>query len=402
MHRAVPRLAGGHPRLGKLDAVVDAVPDQVHQGIVELFDDRLVQLGLGPFRRHLDLLAKLRREIAHQPLELAEGTAYRQHPDVEGAVPEFGGEPLHLLRNRQQFHVRPLGGGLGQACLHGDHLAHQVDQEIEPFGGDPDARGGLRPLLLLAHLLYVPLLDQGRLHLTLMQYPLRDGQLAELPLLGEEVLHLLGSDVPALQEDLPEFLVILLLLEPAVLGHHADLQLAVVLYEDEDVADRVLPLVGGQDDVPVDVACLRVDLFEPGEVAGLRHNAAGAKILQLAQQGERVAPGGEDLARRDEAYAVGDRVPGSGFCALLPGGGGCGGLEAGQLPEPHDDSGARLEVHPVPVIGAVQHRLDLVPGSQGQVHQSARDLQLPVAHHVEDGLHLVGEARDVVEAEHRA
>jgi hypothetical protein len=40
-------LAGLKPGLWRLDAVIHAVADQVHQGIVQLVDDGLVQLGVG-------------------------------------------------------------------------------------------------------------------------------------------------------------------------------------------------------------------------------------------------------------------------------------------------------------------------------------------------------------------
>src|SRR6185369_10479809 len=67
-----------------------------------------------------------------------------------------------------------------------------------------------------------------------------------------------------------------------------------------------------------------------------------------------------------------------------------------------DDAAGQLQVDLAVAVGCVQHALDLVPGRQGQVHQVGADRQLAVSHQVEDGLHLVGETGDVVEAEHGA
>ena len=254
VHRAKARLAGGHPHLGEFHAVVDGIPDQVHQGIVQFLDDRLVQLGLGPVRGHLDLLAEFTGEIAHQPLELAEGAADRQHPDVERRVPELSGEPLHLLGYCGELRVRAPGGSLGEARLHRHQLPNQVHQDVEPLGGDPDAVPNFRVLLLLAHRLHVALLGQGRLHLILRGNAVGDRQFAETLLLGEHLLHLLGTDVAALQEDLPEFFVAFLGTRPVVPRHQVNFELAVVLHEDENVPYRVEPLVRGQDHLPADVA----------------------------------------------------------------------------------------------------------------------------------------------------
>jgi len=47
--------------------VVNRVPQQVHQRIAELVQDFAVELDLLAFHPERDLLAKLTREVAHEP-----------------------------------------------------------------------------------------------------------------------------------------------------------------------------------------------------------------------------------------------------------------------------------------------------------------------------------------------
>ena len=56
--RALGRLAGGPPRPGRLDAVVDGVADQVEEGVGDLLEDPPVELGLLAAQLQLDRLAE--------------------------------------------------------------------------------------------------------------------------------------------------------------------------------------------------------------------------------------------------------------------------------------------------------------------------------------------------------
>src|SRR6185295_15446890 len=73
-----------HVRL--LDAVVDAVADEVHERIADLLEHRLVELGLLARHDELDLLAETLREIAHHAREAAENEADGQHAHAHDAV----------------------------------------------------------------------------------------------------------------------------------------------------------------------------------------------------------------------------------------------------------------------------------------------------------------------------
>ena len=55
-----------------------------------------------------------------------------------------------------------------------------------------------------------------------------------------------------------------------------------------------------------------------------------------------------------------------------------------------------------PATGRVQHRLDLVTSSQGQLNQFRSGYNLSFTQLVEGGLKVVGKARNVVETEHCA
>ena len=59
-------------------------------------------------------------------------------------------------------------------------------------------------------------------------------------------------------------------------------------------------------------------------------------------------------------------------------------------------------VHGAAARGAVQHGFDLIAGGQGEIDQVGGGGKLSVAQTVEGRFQIVGEARDVVEAEHRA
>ncbi len=88
-----------------LDAVVHAVADQVHQRIAQLVDHGLVQLGIGAFDGELDILAQIARQVVHQPAELLEGAANRQHADVHRALAQRRRQPLDLFRDRGHFGI---------------------------------------------------------------------------------------------------------------------------------------------------------------------------------------------------------------------------------------------------------------------------------------------------------
>ena len=211
-----------------------------------------------------DLLAEPGREIADEALEFAEGGADREHPDAHRVVPELRGEPLHLFGHLDERQIAGPGGQLAQAGLDGHQLPHHVDQAVELGRGDPDAGGRFRGLALLPFLADVLLLDERRLNLVGGHQPRLDEDLSD-PLMGaERLLDLVERQVPPLDEDLSQLLVSLVLIEPPCFVDDVDFQFAGILDEDEDVLDGIDIPFGGQDDIPVGVADLRIDLARSG------------------------------------------------------------------------------------------------------------------------------------------
>ena len=76
------RLAGGDALLGRLEAVVERVADEVHERVAERVDDGAVELGVLADELELDLLAELGREVAHEAREAQEDGLDRDHPDL--------------------------------------------------------------------------------------------------------------------------------------------------------------------------------------------------------------------------------------------------------------------------------------------------------------------------------
>jgi len=75
MDGAFSRLAFVGSRVGHLDTVIDAVPYQMHEGIVEFVYDGLVEFGLSPFSDYLDLFSKFLRKVSDESFKFAEGAA---------------------------------------------------------------------------------------------------------------------------------------------------------------------------------------------------------------------------------------------------------------------------------------------------------------------------------------
>src|SRR6478672_6006605 len=103
LERARGLLAGRHALLGRLEGVVERVPDEMYQRVAERVDDGAVKFGIAPVHHELDLLAELRREIADQAWE-----AHEDGVDLDHAH-------LHDHRLERLRAPRQLADGLGQA-----------------------------------------------------------------------------------------------------------------------------------------------------------------------------------------------------------------------------------------------------------------------------------------------
>jgi hypothetical protein len=102
--RMVPgrRLAVGHALRRGLDPVVHAVADEVDERLPDLVDDGLVDARRLAFQDQLDLLARLAREVAHEPREALEHVADGEHPHVHDRLLELLRHARHLVHGGQE------------------------------------------------------------------------------------------------------------------------------------------------------------------------------------------------------------------------------------------------------------------------------------------------------------
>ena len=143
LERAGRRLAGGDALLGRLEAVVERVADEVDERVAERVDDRAVELGVLADEPQLDLLAELGGEVAHQPREAQEDGLDRDHADLhDHRLQRLRGAREVLHRLREPGHVGVGGERLDVRAVH-DELAHEVHELVEPLGVDADGGGAL-------------------------------------------------------------------------------------------------------------------------------------------------------------------------------------------------------------------------------------------------------------------
>ena len=233
-------------------AVIHGIANQVNQGIVQLIDYGLVQLGIGALDGELHFFAQFHSEIVHQPPKSFEGGFQRQHANTHGALPQCRRQTVDRLGNIQNIGVAPPRGHLAQACLHRHQFAHQVDQLIQFFGGYADAGGW-----------------PGRPGICLAARRRR-----QLDRLGCLRVRLRGR---------------------------FDRQCALVFDKDEDVPDRFYRRRAGQHDVPAQVAALRIHPGKRWDCRRVHRDSRFTQIAQLAEQEEGIGPVQQNIGAGLEA-----------------------------------------------------------------------------------------------------
>jgi hypothetical protein len=141
-------LAAGEALLGRLDAVVDGVADEVGERLAQALDHGLVEFGAFARDFEADMLARAGRKFAQDARHAAEHRADRLGANGHRAFLDVAGEAVE--------HRDFLAGGkafgrqaLGHHRLGDDQLAHGVDQLVELGQFDADrlagrGRGGRR------------------------------------------------------------------------------------------------------------------------------------------------------------------------------------------------------------------------------------------------------------------
>ena len=107
VQRAAGRFSGGPADLRHLDAVVDAVADQVHQRIVQLVDHRLVQFRLGPLDGQFDLFVQLRCPDREPAGGNARTWCVAATCGCSLSFPQLGRQPVDFFGYRQDVGIVP-------------------------------------------------------------------------------------------------------------------------------------------------------------------------------------------------------------------------------------------------------------------------------------------------------
>ncbi len=212
----------------------------------------------------------------------------------------------------------------------------------------------------------------------------------------------LRGQIAALDQNFAQPLVSLVIVELAFFIDDFDAQLGIVLDEYEDIPNGVLTLVGGQDEIPEDVAGLGLDFLKRGDGLGLGDHPAVTQLGQFDQQGIRTGAAQDDVPGDPEANAVGDlgrrRLAGG---LSLRRDLHLGPFRGKQLPKSAHQLLAAILVDPL-VLGGFKQAGDVIPGGQREVDQVLGHRNPAVTHLIENGFDLVREGGDVVETEHRA
>ena len=82
--------------------MIDGVPDEVDEGILESLENALVDLDIAASRCQLRLLAEIPGEIPHDLRESLEQRAAREHEDRPRAFEEVSHEPLRRVPVRRE------------------------------------------------------------------------------------------------------------------------------------------------------------------------------------------------------------------------------------------------------------------------------------------------------------
>ena len=135
--------AGGLPCAtrvgGVLEPVVERVAHEVDERIAERVDDRPVEFGVATDEVELDVLAELRREVAHEPREAHEDDVDRNHPDLHHHRLQrlrAARQVLHRMVELRRARCWPCCASTAVRWI--DELAHQVHERVEPLGVDAD------------------------------------------------------------------------------------------------------------------------------------------------------------------------------------------------------------------------------------------------------------------------
>src|SRR5216684_3170706 len=140
------------PLLGGLDAVVDCIAHQVHQGIGQRLDDQLVHLHFAAVHHEVHFLARFPGDAPDGAGQLVEDLAQRDHANLEDSFLQIVELALQQSRLPMELAAPELAGGgftglvglirqPGDVGLDQEQLPDRIHQGIQPADVHPD---GLR------------------------------------------------------------------------------------------------------------------------------------------------------------------------------------------------------------------------------------------------------------------
>ena len=360
-------LARGDALLGGFQAMVAAVAHQVDHGIEQAFDHRLVDFGRFAVGDERDALAGVAGEIMDQAAEPTEQARHRHHAQHHHRVAQFPGEPLDLFGDGAQDEVVTVVGELRQAALRDDEFTDPVHQRVETTRGNANA-----------------FLRLGR--------RTRGG-----PGIVRRLRHRCGDRLDRRFDRIGRGL-------DGIIGdERLDMELHIVHDENEGVFDIVAADVASQGDIPADMAVRRHQVGQRRHAVGARDDRAVTQFAQFVEQHQRVGAVRHCVGRQAEAHlpaACAHRGPfGSGCRRGRSGRGGhaAAGCGIDRLLQFGED---RIAIA-LP-RGALDEAAHVILRRQDDPDQGGRRGHLALAHAVESGFAMMGEAGERVEPEHRA
>ena len=132
--------ARSHPGVGRFDAVVAGVPNQVDQRILDGLDDGPVELRLGSVHVQPDLFAERDCHVAHHAWQFVPDRPDGLHAGLHDALLQLGGDQVEPLRGRVEGGILALGVELEDLIPRQHQFPHQVHEFVQQPDPDPDIR----------------------------------------------------------------------------------------------------------------------------------------------------------------------------------------------------------------------------------------------------------------------
>lgn len=118
--------------------MVAGVPDNVGEGILDGFEQGLVELSLGPDELEMDLLFEVLREVAHDARELVQHVADGLHARLHHLGLDLGRDEVQPLADAEEPEVARLVRELKHLVPDEHELAHQGHEIVQEEDRDAD------------------------------------------------------------------------------------------------------------------------------------------------------------------------------------------------------------------------------------------------------------------------